>query len=238
VRTWVHALFEGTLTNRTVCLWCDAASSREEPFLDLSLDLPAATLAACLKGFSAVETMGGEEKYECDACCGKQEAQKRLLVQQAPPVLALHLKRFKYFEASGRHKKLSHKVEFPHLLRLGGCCASAAVGRQRYSLFAAVVHVGSGPNHGHYICLVRAGASWVCFDDDEVRRVEAEALSAYCGAGPPAEEEEAARDALGSLGGGGALGLRPPPSTSDAYILFYQREEKEEEEEGGAEAEG
>ena len=30
------------------------------------------------------------------------------------------------------------------------------------------VHVGSGPNHGHYVALVRAHNRWLCFDDDVI----------------------------------------------------------------------
>jgi ubiquitin C-terminal hydrolase len=31
-----------------------------------------------------------------------------------------------------------------------------------------VVHVGSGPNHGHYISLVRSHTHWLFFDDENV----------------------------------------------------------------------
>ena len=41
-----------------------------------------------------------------------------MLVKAAPPVLALHLKRFKYIESLGRYKKLMHRVVFPNELKL------------------------------------------------------------------------------------------------------------------------
>ena len=75
-------------------------TNREEAFLDLSLEIaPNSTLTTCLRGFSAVETLAAADKFHCDVCAGLQEAQKRMLVKHAPPVLALHLKRFKYNEA-------------------------------------------------------------------------------------------------------------------------------------------
>ena len=90
-------------------------------------------------------------------------------------------------------------MEFPHELRLGGCTVdAAAVGAQLYRLFAVVVHVGSGPNHGHYICLVKAAAGWVTFDDDVVERVEAGVLPSYYGAGAPADAADAEAVAAGS----------------------------------------
>lgn len=41
-----------------------------------------------------------------------------------------------------------------------------------YSLFAVVVHVGSGPHHGHYVCLIKAAAgTWLQFDDEHVEAI-------------------------------------------------------------------
>jgi ubiquitin C-terminal hydrolase len=50
--------------------------------------------------------------------CLVQEAQKRMKIKAAPQILALHLKRFKYMESLGRHKKLMYRVVFPLELRL------------------------------------------------------------------------------------------------------------------------
>jgi hypothetical protein len=52
---------------------------------------------------SAMEMLNCEDKFFCDQCCCLQEAQKRMLIKRAPPCLILHLKRFKYVEAQGRH---------------------------------------------------------------------------------------------------------------------------------------
>jgi len=37
-----------------------------------------------------------------------------------------------------------------------------------YDLFAIVVHVGTGPNHGHYVCIVKSHGKWLLFDDESV----------------------------------------------------------------------
>ena len=44
--------------------------------------------------FSSTETLCSEQKYYCDACCSKQEAQKRMRIKRLPKMLALHLKRY------------------------------------------------------------------------------------------------------------------------------------------------
>ncbi|MQM04819.1 hypothetical protein Taro_037627 [Colocasia esculenta] len=37
--TWVHKSFQGILTNETRCLRCETMTTRDETFLDLSLDI-------------------------------------------------------------------------------------------------------------------------------------------------------------------------------------------------------
>ncbi|XP_027453974.1 ubiquitin carboxyl-terminal hydrolase 46 isoform X3 [Zalophus californianus] len=76
--TWVHEIFQGTLTNETRCLNCETVSSKDEDFLDLSVDVEQNTsITHCLRDFSNTETLCSEQKYYCETCCSKQEAQKR-----------------------------------------------------------------------------------------------------------------------------------------------------------------
>lgn len=76
--TLVHRLFEGTLTSETRCLTCETISSRDESFLDLSIDIDQnSSVTACLRQFSASEMLCQRNKFFCDGCCGLQEAEKR-----------------------------------------------------------------------------------------------------------------------------------------------------------------
>ncbi|KAK8606979.1 hypothetical protein V6N13_052730 [Hibiscus sabdariffa] len=146
--TWVHKNFQGILTNETRCLRCETVTARDEAFLDLSLDIEQnSSITSCLKNFSSTETLNAEDKFFCDKCCSLQEAQKRMKIKKPPHILVIHLKRFKYIEQLGRYKKLSYRVVFPVELKLSNTVEDAD---SEYSLFAVVVHVGSGPNHGHY----------------------------------------------------------------------------------------
>ncbi|CAG8445930.1 10186_t:CDS:10 [Rhizophagus irregularis] len=102
--TWVHKLFEGTLTNETKCLTCETITSRDDPFLDLSIDIEQnSSVTSCLRQFSASEMLVHQDKFFCDVCCGLQEAEKRMKIKKLPNVLALHLKRFKYQESGPYH---------------------------------------------------------------------------------------------------------------------------------------
>jgi ubiquitin C-terminal hydrolase len=76
--TWIHELFQGILVNETKCLNCESVSSKDENFLDLSVDVEQNTsISHCLQEFSSMEMLCGECKYYCDNCSSKQEAEKR-----------------------------------------------------------------------------------------------------------------------------------------------------------------
>lgn len=34
------------------------------------------------------------------------------------------------------------------------------------------MHIGRGPNHGHYVAVVKSGGRWLLFDDDIVELVD------------------------------------------------------------------
>ena len=202
---FVKSLFQGKLVSRTRCLWCENVSVREESYLDLSLDVERnSSLSSCLRNFSRQELLAGSEKFHCDTCCGLQEAQRRMLIKHAPPVLALHLKRFKFFE-NGRYRKVTQRVAFPQELKLCNITEDSNAKDVPYDLFAVVVHKGRTLNFGHYISLVRgANGCWVRFDDDEVDLEDEFAPESVFGA-PQEDEPEAASD------------------VANGYILLYSQ---------------
>ena len=115
-------------------------------------------------------------------------------------MLALHLKRFKYVESLGRFKNLAYRVSFPMELSMENVVNDGAAHAGRtYHLFAVVVHLGSGPNHGHYVSLVRSHNKWLLFDDESVELIK----------------ESAIEQCFGTLEETGR-------STDTGYILFYQ----------------
>eukprot|EP00123_Amoebidium_parasiticum_P004565 comp15853_c0_seq1/m.13180 comp15853_c0_seq1/g.13180 ORF comp15853_c0_seq1/g.13180 comp15853_c0_seq1/m.13180 type:complete len:493 (-) comp15853_c0_seq1:268-1746(-) len=202
VKTWVQDIFEGVLTNETRCLSCETVSSKDECFLDLSVDIEQnSSITKCLRSFSETEYLQGEHKYFCDKCCSLQEAQKRMRIKKLPPILALHLKRFKYIEELQRYKKLSYRVVFPMELKLFNTSDDAENPDQMYDLFAVVIHVGSGPNHGHYISIVKSYDCWLIFDDDIVELMDERGIQSFFGACHDRDNAQ---------------------SSESGYILFYQ----------------
>lgn len=117
-------------------------------------------------------------------------------IKQPPGILVIHLKRFKYMEQLNRHKKLSYRVVFPMELKLSNTVEDTDT---EYSLFGVVVHVGSGPNHGHYVSLVKSHNHWLFFDDESVEMIDESAIQAFFGS---------AHEYSGN--------------TDNGYILFYE----------------
>ncbi|KAL0569657.1 hypothetical protein V5O48_012300 [Marasmius crinis-equi] len=182
VATLVHKLFEGTLTSETRCLTCETVSSRDESFLDLSIDIEQnSSVTACLRQFSASEMLCHRNKFFCDSCCDLQEAERRMKIKKLPNVLALHLKRFKYQEDVRKYIKLAYRVAFPLQLRLFNTVDDAEDADRLYNLFAIVVHIGSGPHHGHYISIIKTLGTWLVFDDDNVHPIPESDIPKYYG---------------------------------------------------------
>ncbi len=195
---WVHELFEGTLTSETKCLTCEKTSSREEAFLDLSVDLEHQTsVTACLRKFSEEEMLCERNKFHCNNCGGLQEAEKRMKIKRLPRILALHLKRFKYSEDSQRMQKLHHRVVFPYHLRLVNTTDDAEDPDRLYELYAVVVHIGPGPYQGHYVSVIKTpDRGWLLFDDELVEPVDKTFVCNFFG---------------------------NEPHLACAYVLFYQQ---------------
>ncbi|KAI6648444.1 Ubiquitin carboxyl-terminal hydrolase 12-like [Oopsacas minuta] len=172
--TWVQEIFQGTLTNETKCLTCETVKSKDEDFIDISVDIEQNTsITACLNDFSSSETLTGTCKLNCEECGGKTEGTKRLRVKSYPSTLALHLKRFKFDELLLRHTKLGYRIVFPKELRLTTKEEEAGGEGQIYELFSVVVHCGPSPNQGHYVTVAKTLMGfWLVYDDDRITAID------------------------------------------------------------------
>jgi ubiquitin C-terminal hydrolase len=168
-KSWVHELFEGVLTNETRCLNCESVTNRDEEFFDLSVDIENDTsVSSCLRNFSSSEILRDKNKFFCDSCNSLQEAEKRMKIKKLPNILAIHLKRFKYREEDEIFCKLSCRVPFQEELRLFNTAEKAENADRLYKLCAIIVHIGGGPQSGHYIAVAKSQNEWFSFDDEEV----------------------------------------------------------------------
>ncbi|XP_013409004.1 ubiquitin carboxyl-terminal hydrolase 44 [Lingula anatina] len=177
VRDVIAETFQGELISEVKCLACGQKSQRFEPFMDLSLDFPdryhdpkcAEAQESChitemLAKFTETEKLDGEI-YSCEYCNSKRrktsnktviytEAEKRFLVNKLPPVLRLHLKRFRWSGRNHREKIMTH-VDFNDDLRMEPFCnPEQCLVNTYYTLSAVVIHHGRGFGSGHYTVYV------------------------------------------------------------------------------------
>ncbi|XP_054667919.1 ubiquitin carboxyl-terminal hydrolase 42-like, partial [Grus americana] len=148
------------------CLSCKAVSDSYEAFLDVPLDIKAASsVSAALKDFVKPEQLDGENCFKCSKCDKRVAASKRFTVHRPPKVLTLCLKRFDDFIG----EKINKLVEYPAYLDLRPYMSEAAGEPLLYSLYAVVVHSGVSCGSGHYFCYAKASNGlWYEMDDMRV----------------------------------------------------------------------
>ncbi|NWX34581.1 UBP42 hydrolase, partial [Notiomystis cincta] len=164
--TIVHQIFGGFLRSRVTCFSCKAISDSYEAFLDVPLDIKAASsLTAALEDFVTPEHLDGENCFKCNKCKKNVAASKRFTVHCAPKVLTVCLKRFDCFTGG----KISKVVEYPELLDLRPYMSQADGEPLLYSLYAVLVHSGVSCHGGHYFCYTKASNGlWYQMDDESV----------------------------------------------------------------------
>ncbi|KAG7369811.1 ubiquitin carboxyl-terminal hydrolase [Nitzschia inconspicua] len=99
-------LFRGTVESKVTCGHCNSTSSTMDPIEDLGLEVsplsPSSTdldsVLDALNRFSRVEEL--DAGYKCEKCGKVGRATKRSRLDAIPPILTLHLKRFRYGAAT------------------------------------------------------------------------------------------------------------------------------------------
>ena len=194
---FITDLFKGTLTNRIKCLTCDNITSRDEPFLDFPIEVQGdeeTDIQKMLKSYHQREMLNGVNKFYCNKCYGLQEAERIVGLKQLPHILSLHLKRFKYSEEQKSNIKLFNKILYPLTLDVSSTFDTSV--SKKYELSGVVIHMGSGPQHGHYVCICKNEKfGWLLYDDETVESIREETVLQFTG---------------------------HPSDQTTAYVLFYK----------------
>lgn len=194
--TIVTGIFGGLLQSEVHCLMCRVESKKHDPFLDLSLDIPAqfskrlkpkegepvCRLSDCLSSFTDVEELEDTELYMCNNCKKRQRSTKKFWIRRLPNVLCLHLKRFRWSMFS--RQKVETFVQFPvqgldmntYVLNNLHETRGSFCGSNSYDLAAVIVHHGSGAGSGHYTAYATHEGQWYHFNDSTVTACEAETV--------------------------------------------------------------
>eukprot|EP00939_MAST-03C_sp_MAST-3C-sp1_P004511 g4511.t1 len=115
--TMVYSLFGGYIRSRVSCARCAYDSDTFDSFVDLSLELTRQvdSVQDALHEFTSSELLDNDNRWHCPKCKRKVRASKHMGIHVAPPLLLLHLKRFRF----GRYgNKINRFVRYPERLRL------------------------------------------------------------------------------------------------------------------------
>lgn len=136
----VHKTFGGKISTCIKCLNCKTESIHKDVFTDINLAFQDSDqcnasstirkqperfckqkqgdVVADLKiedmiaNFLTSERLTGENKYECDRCGGKQDAERSIQILETPEHLILTQLRFYYDTSKGQRQKVFTNVEF------------------------------------------------------------------------------------------------------------------------------
>jgi len=182
-------LFQGSLESSIKCLCCNTVSRSVETFWTLPIDLvseinsqslsPSSdedvfkksySLEGLLSSFTHIESLTGDNLYQCDECNAKVVATKQFKISSSPNTLIVHIKRFFHKDKSG---KLDNFVRFKRELSLENVCTSKT-NPCTYFIRAIIVHRGESLSSGHYVAYARTTRSkpWVEFDDRKCTLVD------------------------------------------------------------------
>lgn len=80
-KTWVQDLFQGRWVNETRCLRCETVTSREETWLEWSLEIePNSSVTGCLRNFRCVREARGRPGWRAHVLCWGRVCETSLLV--------------------------------------------------------------------------------------------------------------------------------------------------------------
>jgi len=201
-------LFRGIVESNVQCGSCGVTSCKMDPIEDVGLEVVSnggqlADIDASFKRFIQSEDL---DSYKCDKCEKVGKATKTSKLASIPPILTLHLKRFRYGggafggDASSRRggrstdaphgssgsAKIEGHVSFKPVMMIKSYCTTEFVKASKLTgicrLFAVIVHAGKNSHSGHYIAYVKStgkGDEWWKVDDAKVTKVSlAEVMSA------------------------------------------------------------
>ncbi|XP_069822433.1 ubiquitin carboxyl-terminal hydrolase 10 isoform X2 [Dendropsophus ebraccatus] len=174
VQTPITDIFGGHMRS-VVYQQSSKESATLQPFFTLQLDIQSEKIRTVQ---DALESLVARESVQGYTTKTKQEVEvsRRVTLEELPPVLVLHLKRF-VFEKTGGCQKLVKNIEYPVDLEISKDLLSPGVrskifkGQRTYRLFAVVYHHGNSATGGHYTTDVfQIGLNgWLRIDDQTVK---------------------------------------------------------------------
>ena len=240
-------LFQGIIRYETTCSHCRNVTSRKEEFMDVNLPIAKpedrkeksksiqqtimqsfsrstpkdVDVQFCLDQSRLDELLEGDNRYFCEKCNEKRDANRRVCFQNLPPILNVQLSRYIFDMASLSKKKLSDKVLLSKKLSVEvEEEQSASPERKTYVLCAVMKHQGKSAYSGHYIAEAMdwVTGEWFEFNDEKVTLLKKGPSNSSSGDSNN-DGKKPASEASSGLG----KSKKAPEGSQDAYNLYYVR---------------
>ncbi|KAB7493878.1 Ubiquitin carboxyl-terminal hydrolase 36 [Armadillidium nasatum] len=172
--TPLNQIFGGYLRQQVICPLCCYVSTTFSHFQDLVLDIRSVnSVDEALNLYFKKETLDSDNAYKCEKCHKKVPATKRHLIERAPHVLLLQLKRF---TISGgkitKHVNIQKNIDISRYVNGVKPLHPNGTGSYFYRLVSMVIHIGSSQHGGHYTAVAEASNNTMFeFDDASVRPI-------------------------------------------------------------------
>ncbi|XP_049372498.1 ubiquitin carboxyl-terminal hydrolase 20-like [Solanum verrucosum] len=163
----VKEAFGGRLVSMLRCFNCCHLSVTHEPLIDLSLEIvDVDSVPKALESFTKIEKI----EFSCEKCKTQGPFEKQLLIDRAPSVATLCLKRFN--NDGFVVQKVDKHVSFPLELDMFHYTNKINNEEMKYDLYAVIVHSGFSISSGHYYSFIRCNPNeWYKFNDEQVHWV-------------------------------------------------------------------
>ncbi|CAI2163054.1 11379_t:CDS:10 [Funneliformis geosporum] len=196
--TPISHIFGGKFRSELICPG-SADSITLQPYQSLQLDIQpddVKTIGDALKNLTVPEYV--DDFYSPKN--GLVRATKRLYIEELPPILTLHLKRFVYDNVGGA-QKLSKHIGYSTTLSIQPEIFAPTRRPKKaveYRLFGVVYHHGKSATGGHYTAdILRKNSEWHHVDDTAISKISSEEVA--------------------------AVENPTQPTDRSAYILFYMK---------------
>eukprot|EP01130_Rhizamoeba_saxonica_P002958 TRINITY_DN1299_c0_g2_i1.p1 TRINITY_DN1299_c0_g2~~TRINITY_DN1299_c0_g2_i1.p1 ORF type:complete len:2014 (+),score=509.93 TRINITY_DN1299_c0_g2_i1:1-6042(+) len=200
-------IFQGQFCNQLIGQnGCTHYRERLDPFYTISVEIKNnPTLEDALRSFIIGETLSGDNQFYCEDCDQKVDTLKRCCIEEIPPILFIHLKRFEFDYINMRNVKLYDECSFPQTLNLEPYTREGIAKREaerdniefdmdqmnppdyyNYELKGVVIHSGSTES-GHYYSYIKERVpiqgnenKWFEFNDTSVTPFYIDELEEEC----------------------------------------------------------
>jgi ubiquitin C-terminal hydrolase len=170
---FISERFGSKLHTSKTCKQCKETTSDQGQFsthLHVAINGESETLEQCLQDYFSCEQV--VEEYKCPKCNTIASATERSFMEPRH-ILIITLKRQKFEKNKGKQSKIESTIAIPlDDLDLSSYAPEEwmeYITPMKYKLVGSINHSGKTTNSGHYVLLMRRNASWMMFNDTEVR---------------------------------------------------------------------